>query len=93
MEEYKEVVAQCDKVGGAYRQDADEYRKELESLTADYAAYDAETKALKAEYNGLEQKRQDVLTREASLQTARQQTASRFNELRERLIALQSTSK
>jgi chromosome segregation ATPase len=91
--EYKEAVAQCEKAGDAYQQHADAFRAEEQTLTAELAAYDAANAQLKAQYAEIERKREDLVTRQKSLEADRQSTVDRFNEIRDRLIALQSKPK
>jgi chromosome segregation ATPase len=88
-EEYQAALAQCDKARQAYQQHTDAYRAEQQRLATDSGAYAAAAKELQASYKDIEQKRQDVLAKQASLQNARQQTLDRFNAVRDRLNALQ----
>lgn len=91
--EYEAALAECEKVGHAYQQHADAYRVEQRHFADDYAAYNAATAELKTAYQDIEQKRHDVLSRQASLHESRQETLHRFNEVRDRLVALQASRK
>ena len=88
-EEYQAALAQCDKVRQAYQQHTGAYRAEQQRLATDSGAYAAAAKELQGSYEDIEQKRQDVLAKQASLQNARRQTLDRFNAVRDRLNALQ----
>jgi chromosome segregation ATPase len=92
-EEYKAALAQCETAGQSYKQHADAYRDDQQRLATDYAAYNAASKDLQAQYKDIEQKREDVLARRDALHNTRQETLNRFNEVRDRLIALQSKPK
>jgi chromosome segregation ATPase len=72
---------------------ADAYRDDQQHLATDYAAYNAASKDLQAQYKDIEQKRQDLLARRDSLHNTREETLNRFNEVRDRLVALQSKPK
>ena len=91
--EYEAAVAECEKAGKAYQQRADAYRAEQQHFTDDYGAYNATTVELKTQYEDIEQKRKDVLSRQASLHETRQEALTRFNEVRDRLMALQASGK
>jgi chromosome segregation ATPase len=91
--EYEAALVECEKVGKAYQQHADAYRAEQQHFTDDYAAYNAATAELKTQYEDIEQKRKNVLSRQASLHETRQETLTRFNEVRDRLMALQASGK
>ena len=92
-EEYRAVLAQCQKAREAYQQHADAYRADQQRLTADYAAYDATAKELQARYRDIGQKRQDILAKQASLKDARQQAQAQFDALRDRLGPPQPAAK
>jgi len=92
-EEYKAALSQCENAGQSYQQHADSYRDDQQRLATDYAAYNAASKDLQAQYKDIEQKRQDVLARRDSLHNTREETLNRFNEARDRLIVLQSKPK
>jgi chromosome segregation ATPase len=89
-QEYEAALAQCEKARQAYQQHADAYRADEQHLADDLAAYQSAAQKLQAEYKDIEQKRQDLLARQASLQDKRQQALNQFNELRDRLVTLQS---
>jgi len=91
--EYEAALAECEKAGKAYQQHADAYRAEQQRFTGDYAAYNTATAELKTQYEKIEQKRKDVLSRQASLHETRQETLTRFDEVRDRLMALQASGK
>jgi chromosome segregation ATPase len=91
--EYEAALAECEKAGKAYQQDADAYRVEQQHFANDYATYNTATAELKTQYENIEQKRQQVLSRQASLHDTRQETLSRFNEIRDHLMALQASGK
>lgn len=88
--DYKTKAAECEQATAAYRHNADELQQEHEKLTAEYAKYDATHKQLKTEQDKLQQLGQEVHAREASLHGERETAVKRFNEAREKLIALQS---
>ena len=88
-EEYQAALAQCDKARQAYQQHTDAYRAAQQRLAIDASAYGAAAKGLQAGYQDIEQKRQGILAKQASLQGERQQTLDRFNAVRDRLDALQ----
>lgn len=92
-DEYKAALAQCEKVRQAYQQHTDGYRDDQQRLATDYAAYNAASKDLQSQYKDIEQKRQDLLARRDSLHNTREETLNRFNEVRDRLVALQSKPK
>jgi chromosome segregation ATPase len=89
-QEYQAALAQCEKARQTYQQDADAYRADEQHLADDLTAYQSAAQKLQGEYKDIEQKRQDLLARQASLQDKRQQALNQFNELRDRLVALQS---
>jgi chromosome segregation ATPase len=91
--EYEAAVAECEKVSHAYQQHADSYRAEQQRFAKDQAAYETATRDLKAQYEDIEQKRHEVLSRQTSLHETRQETLNRFNEVRDHLVALQSSRK
>ncbi|HWB52469.1 MAG TPA: hypothetical protein VG651_25420 [Stellaceae bacterium] len=91
--EYEAALAACEKASRAYQQHADSYRAEQQHFADDYAAYKTATANLKAQYQDIEQKRRDVLSRQASLHETRQETLNRFNDVRDHLVALQSGAK
>jgi chromosome segregation ATPase len=88
-QEYEAALAQCEKARQAYQQHADAYRADEQHLADDLAAYQSAAQKLQAEYKEIERKRQDLLARQASLQDKRQRALNQFNELRDRLVALQ----
>ena len=92
-QEYEAALAQCEKTRQAYQQHADAYRTDQQHLSDDLAAYHAASQKLQADYKDIEQKRQAVLARQASLHDLRQQTLAQFNETRDRLTALQPAKK
>jgi chromosome segregation ATPase len=92
-EEYQAALAQCEKARQAYQQHADAYRADEQHLADDLAAYQSAAQKLQTEYKDIEQKRQDLLGHQASLQDERQQMLNQFNEVRDRLVALQSGPK
>ncbi|MFZ2007739.1 MAG: hypothetical protein WAV02_21840 [Stellaceae bacterium] len=87
-EEYQAALAHCDKARQAYQQHTDTYRAEQQRLATDAGAYDAAVKELRTRYKDIEQKRQDILSKQASLQATRHQTLDRFDAVRDRLNAL-----
>jgi chromosome segregation ATPase len=87
-EEYQAALAQCDKARQAYQQHTDAYRAEQQRLATDAGTYAAAARELQASYKDIEQKRHDILAKQASLQATRQQTLDRFNAVRDRLNAL-----
>jgi len=92
-QEYETALAECEKARKAYQQHADEYRAEQQRLSSDDTAYHNAAKDLLVEYKDIEKKRQDLLARQASLHTEREDTLNRFNQVRDRLTALQSVAK
>ena len=86
-QEYEATLAQCEKARQTYGQHADAYRTDEQHLADDVAAYHSATQKLQAQYKDVEQKRQDVLARQASLRDMRQQALNQFNEIRDRLSA------
>jgi chromosome segregation ATPase len=89
-QEYQAALAQCEKARQAYQQDADAYRADEQHLADDLAVYQSAAQKLQAEYKDIEQKRQGLLARQASLQDERQQALNQFNAVRDQLVALQS---
>lgn len=92
-QEYEAALAQCQKARQAYQEHADAYRVEQQRLATDDGTYHTAAQELQTEYNDIEKKRQDLLARQAALHQSRQAALSRFNELRDRLTALQSSAK
>jgi len=88
-QEYQAALAACEKASQAYSRDADAYRADQQRLADDLAAYHTATQDLQAEYKDIEQKRHDILAHQAALNETRQETLNRFNEIRDRLTALQ----
>lgn len=87
--EYQAALAQCEKARQDYQQHTDTYRAEQQRLATDAAAYAAAAKDLQASYQDIEQKRQAIAAKQASLQQTRQQTLDRFNAVRDQLNGLQ----
>jgi chromosome segregation ATPase len=92
-QEYQAALAQCEKARQAYQQNADVYRADQQHLADDLAAYQSAAQKLQAEYKDIEQKRQDLVSRQTSLKDERQQALNQFNEVRDRLTAKQSGGK
>jgi chromosome segregation ATPase len=92
-QEYQAALAQCEAARQTYQQNLDSYSTDQRRLADDLATYDAASRKLQAEYKDIEQKRRGVLARQASLEDTRQQMLDQFNEIRDRLIALQSNPK
>jgi chromosome segregation ATPase len=91
-QDYKAKVAECKQAIAAYQRNADELQQEHEKLADEYARYDAAHKELKTEQDKVQQLGDVVQAREASLHAERETAVKRFNEAREKLIALQSKS-
>lgn len=92
-QEYEAALTQCQKARQAYQEHADAYRAEQRRLSTDDGAYHGAAHELQTEYNDIEKKRQDLLAAQAALHQSRQAALGHFNELRDRLTALQSSAK
>lgn len=90
-QEYQVALAHCEKASQTYQQNVDAYRAEQQRFAADYGAYTAAAKDLQAQYKDIEQKRQDLSARQTALRDTRQGVLDRFNEVRDRVTALQSS--
>jgi chromosome segregation ATPase len=91
-QEYRAALAECEKAGQAYQKDTEDYRAEQQHLADDTSAHRTATQKLQTEYRELEKKRQDLLARQAALHESRVETLSRFNEVRDRLSAVQTNA-